>query len=135
MNFEQARNCLLKGSKVRRHNWSVNEYIFLNQQLAICDETTSKAFDVFYDYDDNEWAIFDEHKKPFKVQTLEWFKSEDKIPEKNSFIYYCEKNPTEVCKKYNNNIQHGIFGLSDSNDDNIKFTNHVFCWAYSGEDK
>lgn len=109
MNFEQAKNCLLKGGKVRRPDWDRHEFIFLNDNLLLCDESLGMikdCFDVFYDYEDDKWEIFFDLIKPFKVQTLEWFKPEDKIPEKNSFIYYCEKNPNEVCKKYNNNIQH-----------------------------
>lgn len=132
MNFEEARQVLLEGKKVRWARWVSTNYIYLNKYLILKDQYNAPFYldDIHLN---NEWALFEEPKMPFLVQTLEWFKSEDKMPVKNSFIFYQEKNPNELIKKYNNNIFHAWFWLSEEDKDRQDFINHVLCWAYSGD--
>ena len=121
MNFEEARKALLNGEKVRRISWVCTEYVYLNDSLIIKNQDNEQVYIHYSEYRDNNWELYKETAKPaqpFKVQILEWFKPEDKMPDKNRLVIAKDKDGdyrTSLCQ----------FGLSKES-----FKYSFNCWAY-----
>lgn len=132
MNFEQARNCLLKGAKIRRHEWPLREYIYLDKNLCICDENDKKLRpnDVFYDYRDENWELYEQPIKPVKTQMLEWFKSEDKMPEADVDLHFIRAKTMHygrLIRKHNEEMEY----FKDYMYGKLYFLIQVDAWAYA----
>lgn len=68
-NFEQAKQALFEGKKLRDKNWKPHKFIYVNNNVVFIDGGYLFPWFEFQDeFSYSDWEIYEEPIKPFKTQ-------------------------------------------------------------------